>query len=249
MHPPYGLQRSGNHGGQWEPSRFLQVQLISVRLIRYNHCKLIKLTFFLPFTRNGIFKLTKCGLSPKGFCILNSVTRIMVKTYNCSCNRNMYLWWCSNVYKRLQSFIWRYFYCAFLGFCFGIFDSNVYVQPRVGKFGCNWLEWFARGQGIWLQIFEKCQILTPCPAFSSPPPPSPPALHSDRCIIEDIDRKGEFERILCFLFVEKEKLNFSKENWLQWLWRSFLHDRVLVLFWNTTKDNKVCKEFSGSLFT
>ena len=107
----------------------------------------------------------------KGFCILRSVTRIMVKTYNCSCNRNMYLWWCSNV-KRLQSFIWRYFYCAFLGFCLGI-DSN--VQPGVGKFGCIWLEWFARGQGIWRQIFEKCQIPTPCPA--SPPPPPLPALH------------------------------------------------------------------------
>ena len=44
-------------------------------------------------------------------------------------------------------------------------DSN--VQPGVGKFGCNWLEWFARGQGIWRQIFEKCQIPTPYPA--SPP--------------------------------------------------------------------------------
>ena len=54
--------------------------------------KLVKLTFFVPFTKNGKFKLTKCGLSPKGFCILRSVTRIMVKTYNCSCNRNMYLW-------------------------------------------------------------------------------------------------------------------------------------------------------------
>ena len=82
-----------------KPSRFLQVQLISVWLIRYNHWKLIKMTFFVPFTKNGIFKLTKCGLSPKGLCILRSVTRIMVKTYNCSCNRNMYLWWCSNVYK------------------------------------------------------------------------------------------------------------------------------------------------------
>ena len=130
-HPPYGLERSGNHKGQREqakaewislfclqisffqdvfdqlnllryygikvngskekPSRFLQVQLINVWLIRYNHCKLIKLTFFIPFTKNGIFKLTKCGLSPKGFCILHSVTRIMVKTYNCSYNRNMYL--------------------------------------------------------------------------------------------------------------------------------------------------------------
>ena len=59
----------------------------------------------------------------KGFCILRSATRSMVKTYNCSCNRNMCLWWCSNVYKRLQSFIWRYFYCAFLGSSLGIFDS------------------------------------------------------------------------------------------------------------------------------
>ena len=164
-------------------SRFLQVELISVWLIRYNHCKLIKLTFFVPFTKNGIFKLTKCGLSPKGLCILRSVTRIMVKTYNCSCNRNMYLWWCSNVYKRLQSFIWRYFYCAFLGFCLGI-DSN--VQPRVGEFGCIWLEWFARGQGIWRQIFEKCQIPTPCPA---PPPPHPlRRLNIDRCIIQYVQK-------------------------------------------------------------
>ena len=53
--------------------------------------KLIKLTFFVPFTKNGKFKLTKCGLSPKGFCILCSVTRIMVKMYNCSCNRKMYV--------------------------------------------------------------------------------------------------------------------------------------------------------------
>ena len=59
----------------------MQVQLISVRLIRYNHRKLIKLTFFVPFTKKGIFRLTKCGLSPKGLCILRSVTRIMVKTY------------------------------------------------------------------------------------------------------------------------------------------------------------------------
>ena len=97
----------------------------------------------------------------------------MVRTYNCSCNRNMYLWWCSNVYKRLQSFIWRYFCCAFLRFCLGI-DSS--VHSGVGKFGCIWLEWFSRGQGIWLQIFEKSQIPTLCPA-------SPPRRHYiDRCI-------------------------------------------------------------------
>ena len=69
------------NGSKEKPSRFLQVQLISVRLIRYNHRKLIKLTFFVPFTKKGIFRLTKCGLSPKGLYILRSVTRIMVKTY------------------------------------------------------------------------------------------------------------------------------------------------------------------------
>ena len=61
------------NGSKEKPSRFLQVQLISVWLIRYNHCKLIKLTFFVPFTKNGIFRLTKCGLSLKGLCILRSV--------------------------------------------------------------------------------------------------------------------------------------------------------------------------------
>ena len=65
----------------------------------------------------------------------------------------------------------------FLEFCLGI-DSN--VQPGVGKFGFIRLEWFARGQGIWWQIFEKSQIPTPCPAWalqlgimidmSTPPP-------------------------------------------------------------------------------
>ena len=39
------------------------------------------MTFFISVTKNGIFKLTKCGLSLKGFCIVRSVTRIMVKTY------------------------------------------------------------------------------------------------------------------------------------------------------------------------
>ena len=41
------------------------------------------------------------------------------------------------------------------------------------KFGCNWPEWFARAQGIWRQIFEKCQIPTPCLAS---PPRSPAGL-------------------------------------------------------------------------
>ena len=58
----------------------------------------------------------------------------MVKTYNCSCNKNMYLWWCCNVYKkRLQSFIWRYFYCAFLGSSLGM-DSNVQCHCHCSSF-------------------------------------------------------------------------------------------------------------------
>ena len=45
--------------------------------IHYNHhIKLIKLTFFVPFTKNGIFKLTKCGLSPKGYFMQYIKTRI-----------------------------------------------------------------------------------------------------------------------------------------------------------------------------
>ena len=99
----------------------------------------------------------------------------MVKTYNCSFNRNMYLWWCSNGYKkRLQSFIGRYFYCAFLGSSLGI-DSNVHAG--VGKFGCNWLEWW---KGIWQQIFENCQI-PKSPPYALPPPPAR-QLNIDGCI-------------------------------------------------------------------
>ena len=57
------------NGSKEKASRFLQVQLISVWLFRYNHCiKLVKLTLFVPgFTKNGIFKLTKCGLSAERF--------------------------------------------------------------------------------------------------------------------------------------------------------------------------------------
>ena len=76
----YGIKVNGSKEKQ---SRFLQVQLISVWLIRYNHCiKHVKLTFLVPL----IYFLLK------GYCLLRSVTRIMVKTYNCSSNRNMYIW-------------------------------------------------------------------------------------------------------------------------------------------------------------
>ena len=166
------------NGSEEKQSRFLQVQLISVWFIRYNHCiKLVKLTFFAPLIkilRMVYLNLQSVDFLLKGFYILCSVTRIIVKTYNCSCNRNMYLWWCSNVYKwRLQSFIWRYFHCAFLGFCLGIFGSN--VQPGVGKFGSSWLEWFACGQGIWRQIFKTVK----CPPHTLPPHRW---LYIDKCI-------------------------------------------------------------------
>ena len=38
------------------------------------------LELILCTLKNGIFKLTKCGLSPESFCILRSVTRIMDKS-------------------------------------------------------------------------------------------------------------------------------------------------------------------------
>ena len=56
----------------------------------------------------------------------------------------------------------------FLGSALGYLIAM--CSPGVGKFGCIWLEWFACGQGIWRQIFEKGQIPTPCPAI---PPPLP----------------------------------------------------------------------------
>ena len=91
-HAPYGLERSGNHGGQREQAKAgwislfcLQVSFVfayfwsiefkivwyqskqksratkltfastidQCMLIRYNLCKLIKLSFFVPFTTNG----------------------------------------------------------------------------------------------------------------------------------------------------------------------------------------------------
>ena len=85
----------------------------------------------------------------RGFCILRSFTRIMVKTYNC---------------RHVSLVMQQCFHCAFLGFCLRIFGSN--VQPGVGKFGCIWLEWFATGQGIWRQIFK---MLNPHPMPCIPP--------------------------------------------------------------------------------
>ncbi|CAH3021887.1 unnamed protein product [Porites evermanni] len=142
------------NGSKEKPSRFLQVQLISVWLIRYNHCKLIKLTFFVPFTKNGIFRLTKCGLSPKSLCILRSVTLIMVKTYNCSC-------------KRLQSFIWRYFYRPFLGSALGLTAMCSLGWGNLVAFDWNDLP---VGREFDCKFLKKVKS----PPYALPPPP--PAL-------------------------------------------------------------------------
>ena len=102
----------------------------------------------------------------------------MVRTYNCSCNRNMYLWWCSNVYKRLQSFIWRYFYCAFLRFCLGI-DSN--LQPGVGKFWLDLTGMICPWAGNLIATFWKKSNPHPMPCL-------PPCRHYiDRCITLEND--------------------------------------------------------------
>ena len=45
------------NGSKEQPSRFLQVQLISVWLIRYNHCTLIKMTFFHPLLKTVYLNL------------------------------------------------------------------------------------------------------------------------------------------------------------------------------------------------
>ena len=150
----------------------------------------------------------------------------MVKTYNCSFNRNIYLWWCSNVYKkRLQSFIGTYFYCAFLGSSLGM-DSN--VHPGVGKFGCNWLEWW---KGIWRQIFEKYQIP------KSPPYalPSPRQLNIDRCpslicriwlLVILLDMKRLFKGISMKFLIKKPLLDFGLRE-IEKLWKySDLHEIV-----------------------
>ena len=137
-------------------------------LIRYNHCKLINLTLFVPFTTNGIFNLTKCGLSPKGFCILRIVTRILVKTCDCSCNKNMYLWWCSNV---MQIKIAEFYLEIFL-LCLP-WDISQQCAARGGEIWLHWTGMICTWAGNLTANFEKYQIPNPCPAFPLPPAPRP----------------------------------------------------------------------------
>ena len=94
--------------------------------IRYNHCmKLVKLTFFVPFTKNGIFKLTKCGLSPKGFCILRSSIKTRIEWLK----RIIVAVIRECIFGDATTFInkdWRV-----------SFGDIFIVQPGVGKFGRN----------------------------------------------------------------------------------------------------------------
>ena len=54
------------------------------------------------------------------------------------------------------------FIVSFLGSALGYLIAK--CRPGVGKFGCIWLEWFARvGREFDGKFFEKCQIPTPCP--------------------------------------------------------------------------------------
>ena len=97
----------------------------------------------------------------------------MVKTYNCSCNRNMYLWWCSNVYKRLQSFIWRYFLLCL---------SQVLPwdwQQCAAWGGEIWLHltgMICPRAGNWMANFWRKPNPRPMPC------PPPPRHYIDRCI-------------------------------------------------------------------
>ena len=94
--------------------------------IRYNHCmKLVKLTFFVPFTKNGIFKLTKCGLSPKGFCILRSSIKTRIEWLK----RIIAAVIRACIFGDATTFInkdWRV-----------IFGDIFIVQPGVARFGRN----------------------------------------------------------------------------------------------------------------
>ena len=87
---------------------------------------------YASFGTNGILKLTKYGLSPKGFCTRRSVTPIewlkrIIATGIC-------IFGDAATFKEKDCgvlFGLRYFYCPF-GSSRALFDSK--VQPGVGKF-------------------------------------------------------------------------------------------------------------------
>ena len=59
--------------------------------------------------------------------------------------------------------------------------GDIFIMPFLGS-ALRWTAMCSLGWGgIWRQIFEKCQIPTPCPAFP-PPHPAGLRLNIDRCI-------------------------------------------------------------------
>ena len=90
-------------------------------------------------------------------CILRSVTRIMVRTYNCSCNRNMYLWWCSKVYKRLRVLFGDIFIVTFLGSALGLT-----AMCSLGWGNLVAFDWSCspRGGDIWIFLRPTSRYLT-----------------------------------------------------------------------------------------
>ena len=90
------------NGSKDKQSRFLQVTIDQCMAHSLQSLYKASKTDFLctlNLLRMVYLNLQNVDFLLKGFSILHSVTRIMVKTCNCSCNRNMYLLWSSNVYK------------------------------------------------------------------------------------------------------------------------------------------------------
>ena len=63
-------------------------------------------------------------------CILSSVTRIMVKTYNCSCNRNMYNKYIPRAACKESSVWWP----RLVGFAIGLVNSVLNLPDRQVKY-------------------------------------------------------------------------------------------------------------------
>ena len=88
-----------------------------------------------PLLRTGIFKLTKCGLSRKGFCILRSVTWIdwlkhIIADVTGTCIFGDAATFINKDCRVLSRDI---FIVPFLGPALRYYW---YVQPGVGEFGC-----------------------------------------------------------------------------------------------------------------
>ena len=151
-----------------KPSRFFQVQLISVWLVRYNQCKLTKLTVFVPFTKNGIFKLTKCGLSPKGLCILRSVTRIWLKRIIAAVTGTCIFGDSTTFIKDCRVLFGDMFIVPFLGFALRL--TAMYYPGWGNLVAFDWND-LPMGREFDYKFLKKVK---------SPPyalPPLPPALH------------------------------------------------------------------------